>query len=71
MSPGAFPGHLFALALRLRMGLPAPARCTGGRCRCNATKAGTGRTERAEWDIYGNHLSGQCASNDTTMSQGC
>ena len=44
----------------LYLGLPAPARCTGGRCRCKATKAGTGRTERTEWDIYGNHLSGQC-----------
>ena len=56
----SFPGHLFGIALRLRLGLPMPTHCRGGTCRCRATKAGTARRERAEWNILGHHLCSQC-----------
>ena len=59
-APALFPGHLFHIALRLRMGLPMPEYCRGGVCRCRQKKAGTQRRERAEWDRFGRHLSGQC-----------
>ena len=59
-SPVRFPGHLFSIALRVRMGLSVPAASRGGRCRCKQTKAGTQRTERVEWDRLGHHLSGKC-----------
>ena len=55
----SFPGHLFGIALRLCLGLPMPTHCRGGTCRCRATKAGTARRERAEWDILGHHLCSQ------------
>lgn len=60
MHTTAFPGHPFSIALRLRMGLPMSENCRGGTCRCRTTKAGTRRTERAEWDALGHHLCGQC-----------
>jgi hypothetical protein len=54
-----FPGHLFDIALRLRMGLPLKDRMQGNRkCRCKVrgTKMG-----EARWDPHGTHLVAGCA----------
>ena len=53
-----FPGHLFDIALRLRMGLPLKDRMQGNRkCRCNVRGANMGE---ARWDPHGNHLAAGC-----------
>ena len=53
-----FPGHLFDIALRLRMGLPLKDRMQGNRkCRCKAKGANMGE---ARWDPHGTHLSAGC-----------
>ena len=54
-----FPGHLFDIALRLRMGLPLKDRMQGNRkCRCKVKGANMGE---ARWDPHGTHLSAGCA----------
>jgi hypothetical protein len=54
-----FPGHLFDIALRLRMGLPLKERQQGNRkCRC---KVRGNQMGEARWDPHGVHLSAGCA----------
>ena len=56
IKPIQFPGHLFDIALRLRMGVPLdPMQANQGRCWCKEKPRG--REGRNEMDKFGKHLS--------------